>query len=358
MPTDAATDFWVSQGGQDNAYAAGWREMSENSQLEAGLRDRTAREEDVYDATRAALDETAGREDDRSDWDSSREHREWLSERYPDTKLGDYGRAMLSWHDRFRSDPAGAREAWIRHYAAQPPFSHRSKPKEKPAEVRPVERISNLRPDDYADDAAAAYKKVAADARENDEYAGTAELRQLVKERLPGISFAKFLEHCRAIDQASLDDPHGVATRFAVFSGMPATEQQAAELHQGANQQALVAELQAGVGRVVASGLLPGLGTDEVDNAIVDVLLDPNFPRDPNGDRGIDLECAYHAALPLLALRRQETANKESAERARNASRSVSGAPSPGATSPQRNGGGGSVHDDARAAYYSAHAKA
>jgi hypothetical protein len=220
-----------------------------------------------------------------------------------------------------------------------------------------VERLGNKRVDDYVDDVAAAYQQVVGDARENDDYTSTNELRQLVKEKLPGISFSKFLEHCRAIDQASLDDPHGVANRFALFSGMPATEQEAAELHQGANQQALVAELDAGYARVVQSGALPGAGTPEVDDAIVAVLQDPCFQR--SGNYADDLTRAYDAALPLLALRRQEAANKESAERARNASRSVSGAPSPGATSPQpRNRGGGSVDDDVRAAYYATHARA
>jgi hypothetical protein len=357
MSTDAATDFWASQGGQDNAYAVGWKAMAEGSKLEEGLADRTARSQDVDEAVHAAVAETKGREDDRSDWDESREHREWFAERYPETKLADYGRAMLGWHDRFRSDPAGAREGWVRHWASQPPFHHRSKAKEKPAEVRPVERLGNKRVDDYADDVAVAYKKVAADARENDDFASTAELRQLVKERLPGISFNKFLEHCRALDVASLDDPASVANRFAVFSGMPATEQQAAEMHQGANQQAIVAEMQVGINRVIEAGLLPGLGTPEVDDAICTVLLDPSFPW--SGDRGVDLERAYNVAIPMLAGRQQEAARHEHAEKARRASRSVTGSPSPGATSPQpRNRGGSSVDDDVRAAYYSTHARA
>jgi hypothetical protein len=354
---DQASDFWISQGGQD-PISQGWKDMAEGgSKFEEGLRDRDERSQDLDEAVNAAAAESRGREDDRSDWDSSREHREWLAERYPDTKLADYGRGMLDWHEAFKKDPAGAREAYIRTWAKQPPFHHRSKPKESPAQVRPVERIGNLRPDDYADDAAAAYQQVIGDAREKDDFASTAELRQLVKEKLPGISFSKFMEHCRAIDQASLDDPHGVANRFALFSGMPATEHEAAEMHQGAQHQALVADLDAGYARVVQSGLLPGAGTPEVDDAIVAVLQDPRFQR--TGDYGIDLQTAHHYALQLLATRRQETANKESAERARNASRSVSGAPSPGATSPQpRNRAGNSVDDDVRAAYYSTHARA
>jgi hypothetical protein len=87
------------------------------------------------------------------------------------------------------------------------------------------------------------------------------------------------MEMARALDAASLDDPVSVADRLSVFSGMPATEQQAAEMQHGAQRQALVADLDAGYARVVQSGALPGAGTPEVDDAIVAVLQDPRFQR-------------------------------------------------------------------------------
>jgi hypothetical protein len=133
MSTDTATNFWVGEAGQDNPIATGWKAMAEGSKLEEGLADRTARSQDLDEAVNAAAAEAKGREDDRGDWDSSREHREWLAERYPDTKLADYGRGMLDWHEAFRRDPLGAKEAYIRTWAKQFPIHHRSRPKEPPA---------------------------------------------------------------------------------------------------------------------------------------------------------------------------------------------------------------------------------
>src|SRR5262249_16093703 len=185
-----------------------------------------------------------------------------------------------------------------------------------------------------------------------------------------------FLSKCRAIDRASLDDPAGVAARFAIFSGAPATEREAQDMQASVADQARLSEannlvaqsgvkqlpdfVQAEIAHVLDSGQVPGKGDlkaelqnavaaanencqqgvassqrlagaeaaieqfrsthgasyDRYESKIADLFQSGKVPR--TGNHLVDLQRALDQASV--------------ADRARAASRSVSGGPTPRAT--------------------------
>ena len=152
---------------------------------------------------------------------------------------------MLDWHGRFKADPYSAREAWIRTWAQQPPFRMSSKAATSPAKA-PEGMREAWRPDWQRDeDIKAAYKAAVADKNDRDAYASTAELRQQVKQQT-GLSLIQFMDICKQIDEASSTDAVAIADKFARFSGVPATQAQAAEVQHAAQHQALYENLAAG----------------------------------------------------------------------------------------------------------------
>jgi hypothetical protein len=244
MSTDPNTDHWANI--SDNVYThmpdayRGHLEMRDAAAESHDEPERTFEDDEHYQAARTAHDEVQARESDKGDWDSSKEHREWLAERYPNTKLNDYGRTMWGWHEYFLKDPANAKEAWTRHWASRLPFHHRpsAKPKEEEA---PKDLYESAKAEWELNKATRdAYRSAARDRADAEDYVATSQLRQFLRQN--GISLTDYLDKCRLIETASLDDPTGVANRFGVFSGLPATQQQAEERLAAAQQQHAIAE--------------------------------------------------------------------------------------------------------------------
>jgi hypothetical protein len=90
MSTDPNTDHWANI--SDNVYThmpdayRGHLEMRDAAAESHDEPERTFEDDEHYQAARTAHDEVQARESDKGDWDSSKEHREWLAERYPNTK--------------------------------------------------------------------------------------------------------------------------------------------------------------------------------------------------------------------------------------------------------------------------------
>jgi hypothetical protein len=243
MDDQAATQHWIQQGGGagdqvSEGHAAMWQHAQEPSGEQ--FNDRHNRE--IEDAVGAAVTEVKYRDDDKSDWDASRKDRDEWAENYPQADLSSYIENKLSWHRAFQQNPSAAREAYVRAWSKSSPFHPKPiAPKvkqEPPSDLWQDGRMEFERQQDVLD-------AVRSSSRNRDDakhYESTAQLRQLVKERT-GLSFSDFMSKARAIDAASLNDPSGIASRFAVFSGEPATEMEAQELqaavqHQAATQQA------------------------------------------------------------------------------------------------------------------------
>jgi hypothetical protein len=400
MTLDPYTDFWVSQDGArvDDA-TRGNLEMREAASEVNDEPEQRWDDDPIVQATQAASDEVRGRENDKGDWDSSKEHREWLSERYPGTKLNDYGAKMLDWHQYFQRDPANAKEAWIRHWASRPPFHHRPSAKPQKEEAPSDWWAEGKREWALDRDVVDAVRGAARNREDESEFANTNQLRQLLRQN--GMSLTDFLDKCRLLETASLDDPAGVAHRFAVFSGLPATERQAQELQAALQQQHAYAEQK----RAAAEDLTNQMGINALPQAVQDKMAsfiddaakqgltqDPRtwpalvqqaersarvelrlekehlanttideFRSDPankhyerlegeiarllttgqvqrTGDMRADLKTAYD-----MAVRR----NPEiAAEKARRAARSVTGGPAPGARSAATQRSRGGSYDD------------
>ena len=80
--------------------------------------------DDVDGDTSSAFKEASVRAEEDGDWEEAAPQRTWLRERYPHVSEDQFGRHMLDWHQRFRRDPASAREAWARTWSKEPPFLH------------------------------------------------------------------------------------------------------------------------------------------------------------------------------------------------------------------------------------------
>jgi hypothetical protein len=96
---------------------------------------------------------------------------------------------------------------------------------------------------------------------------------------------------------------------------------------------------------VIPSGRFPGLEREDIRHKVAEVVGAPNFQS--SGDDLTDLTYGYN----VVAAEMQEARQREAAEKARHASRSISG--SPGSSVSESDYGDGSVEDAARAAWRS-----
>jgi hypothetical protein len=253
---DPVTDFWIDQGGHLDDAARGQVALHEHTRESGGEPEKSWEDDDIHQSVTAAADEVKNRASDRDDWDGSREHREALAEAYPNSPgLENYVINKLNWHRAFQENPAAAREAYIRSWSKTSPFHPKitAKVEEKAPEYLSEDGRREWQADKDARDG---YREAARNRADDEAFATTSRLRQLVKERT-GLSFSDFLSKARAIDQASLDDPAGIATRFALFSGMPATQAEAQEMQASLQHQALTQGADSFLRQREQSGELP-----------------------------------------------------------------------------------------------------
>jgi hypothetical protein len=296
---------------------------------------------------------------------------------------------------------------YTRAWAKQAPF-HPKQPAAKVKEEPPADmwqdgKIEWQRNQDVLD----AVKQASRDQDDGKDYEATARVRALVREKT-GLSFPDFISHCRSIDRASLDDPAGIAARFSVFCGAPATQTEQAEIESAAQHQARAQEANQFLAAYEASGQLPQ-DYKFLENEIAVVLQEMAQHNARSGDMKQDLDFAiatardryrqgiatdqiptqqgaeaflsrmqsegrlpadYKQLEPAIAdqLQRMKAAGEpisdprnwpvaidrairaarsaKAAEKAKRASRSVSGSPSPGATETRSGSYRGNLEDD------------
>jgi hypothetical protein len=329
-----AADFW-SQGNHTDPVSNGLADMQEAGERSAELRearDNFPGANDQEESVKIAVDVNRFRDDDRADWEAFRDVRDYLNEIYPKASWREVGEHSLGWIDGIKANAmqprglAALREQYVRQNLAQP-FHPQVRPKlkadEPPADLDEIgKRNWHLE-----NDVKLAVRETGANKRDAEAYATTAELRQSIKEKT-GLSPSEYFKKVRMIDTSARDDPGAVFDRLAIAFGAPATEAHA-------QQQQRLAEIVPVYHRIEERGDLPGLGTKAVDDLICDVLSSPRFVR--TQDSAADLAGAYSIAVRELQRRGTEAApdnrqSREAAERARFASRSISGSPSPGAS--------------------------
>jgi hypothetical protein len=274
---DPATEFWIDQGGHLDDSTRGQVEMREHSRASGGEAEKSWEDDDHHQSVRAAVDEVKNRSSDRDDWDGSREHREALADAYPQGDLSNYILNKLGWHRAFQENPAAAREQYVRAWSRQSPFHPRASAKPKAEEPPKDWREEGKREWELDKAARDGYREAARNRADDEAFTTTAKLRQLVKERT-GLPFSDFLAKCRQIDAASLDDPTGIANRFAVFSGMPATEKQAQELQAAAQQQDAYAEQRRAAAEDVTTQMGVNALPEQVQHRMADFIS--AVPRD------------------------------------------------------------------------------
>ncbi len=293
---DPVTDYWVSQGGQQDQATRSWSDLHDTAgeKSDDTYENRVRRDsEDMEQSVRGAVDEAKSRQADADDWADSSEHRSWLADRHPGTSVSDYAGSMLSWHEHFRRDPHGAKEAWVRAWAAEPPI--RPKSKSASAQPSPPDGMKDRDLGDWRlyEDAKSGYAAAAKDKADRDGFTSTAEIRQAIRQQT-GLTLSQFLDACKQIDEVSSTDAAAIANRFAQFSGAPATPQHGAEL-----------QAQNLLSHVIESNALPGLGHDDTVTATTAAVL-RTMPR--SGDQLVDLQTAHGIATQRLDAANQATA--------------------------------------------------
>ncbi len=381
MTLDPYTSHWISQG-SDDAGAKLHDADSIVSNHSPTDRDRMSddRESDVLQAYR----EAQGRAEERASFDRSRPHREELTGRYGDGGAKTAIESFVHWDRELRENPHGAADALASHYLRQPPNLLKTKEPEK-AETAPEDWHEDGKIQWALDnDVKRAWQTAAREKAENDEYERTREHAQLLRQQFPHLSFADALERITQIDRDLLTDPVGAAARLGASYGMPVTHGQVQAVEHQAQQQQRLGNAQAVYEQAIQTNAFPGLELPHVEEAVVNILHDPAFPRSHSGDPSLDLQYdlrnAHDLALQALAAGASQGPTHEltvtggeqhpamqnamekvgnardklqgmAAEKARKASRSISGSPSPGNSSGSRSGS--SVEDDAAAAYRS-----
>jgi hypothetical protein len=292
---DQATQHWIDQGGQTDNEIRGHQEMWKSAQEPRGESPHDKLNSEIEDAVGAAVTEVKYRDDDKSDWENSKADRHALLEAYPNSSgLESYVANKLNWHAYFQRDPINAREAYTRTWARQAPF-HPKQPvakvkEEPPADMWQDGRIDWQRDRDIRDAVASASRE----ADDGKQYESTAKLRALVREKT-GLSFSDFLAKARAIDAASLDDPGGVAARFSVFSGAPATQAEAQEIQAAVQHQAAAQQAGEFLQAYEASGQLPQ-DYKSLEGEVAVVLQEMSQHGARSGDMKKDLDFAIELA--------------------------------------------------------------
>ena len=368
---DQATQFWIDQGGGANDQAIqGNIEMRRAAQQQPSAPEVSYEDDECYAAASQAAHEVGNRDADRRDLDESREFEDALKGRY-DASIDTIARTYLAWGKAFKENPVAARESWIRSRSAQSPFKRRAA---KVQEDKPHPDLTEQARHEWAleADVRAGVRDAARNRQEEEAYKNLAPLRAQIREQT-GLSWTDFLRHVNEIDELATQDPWMTGNKLFMMAGGASTPAQNAEFQaqaeraafeQAQRQQALDAHQQelaaqreqkvAAIGNWLTElgqqGLLPA-DYGQLEDEIGTVLMEMNAKGLRTGNIGEDLNTAIQAAR-IIKHEMRENAKAAASKKARNASRSISGGPAPGA---RRSGGyqSGSyddLEDDVRAA--------
>ena len=285
------------------------------------------------------------RNEEQADLDAIREDREALLSRYGDgAKFSEALEAFRKWDADFRQNPAGASDRFARSYAA-----HLPRPaKAKAADEKPPEYLDRKGLDNWHREKAIRDAVREVSQRDNSDDAAIAKQRAILKEMFPDKSFREAVKYIVEIDAAASASPHHTAQRLAMLYGAPATVGHVAEQHRAVESERQVAALSQWLGQIVQSGALPGIEHPKMQAAIAEALSSPGFRT---GNVEADLINAYRAVQEQVNETVRAENEKAAVEKARKASRSLSGS-----TSTEISDGDhkpGSAYDAARDAYRS-----
>ena len=298
----------------------------------------------VSDA-KASYDEARGRAEEEDDWAASREDRENLLSKYSGAKTSELLGAFAQWHEAYQRDPNTAADHFARSYASGMPLV--PKPREKHNDTPPDYLDEDGKRNWHRDnDVRKAWREAADRETDRSEFKASAKERALIKQAFPDKKFSEVMKTLAAVDEAMQSAPHLVANKLAMMYGAPATQGQVVEQQQAA-------ALSQWLGQVTQSGALPGIEHPRVEAAVVQVLEHMNATGQRSSSVEHDLIVAYQHAAAGLQGELQAEHDKAAAEKARRASRSISGSSSTDVSDADYRPGHGSAHDAARAAYRS-----
>ena len=274
-------------------------------------------QEDVKSAYR----EASARASERDELDTARDDIDSLRQTF-----GSFGKAIdfnTRMSKAYKADPATASDLHARAYLSEfpnPPF------KAKEPEEKPPADLTEAALDEWHlnQSVRKALRSVPIDKANADDLEQSKALVAQIKEEFPGISLANAIKSAAAVNEAMHMDPHGVATRLASANGLPATQGAVRDQQQAAQYQQQEAALSQWLTQTEAAG---GFAEDyrELEPVTLQVLEHMNANGLRTDNVANDLHNAIVYARELTAKARQQQHDKEAAEKARHASRSLSG---------------------------------
>jgi hypothetical protein len=305
------------------------------------------------------VDESKSRSDDRADWESSADDRKYFAARYPDTKLPTLLEFFHQWQAEFKKDPTRAAENARRRIKRSNPFGKVAVPSEVKEEM-PSDLWETAKHDWQRDaDVRAAVRTAEQRRRDEEDYERTKFHRQHWKELTGKPATAPVLKQLRAIDEALHTDTDKAVRMLAEMYGAPVSQSEQQEWQAQAEYQQQHALAENFIAQLKQSNRLPP-DYAQLEDRVADVLMHAKaegFPVSDPANWEYFLDFAIRQARTEKALETEVAqARTEAAERSRRASRSVNGAPSPGARQmPARTrGGNDELEDDVRNAVYTA----
>ena len=184
----------------------------------------------------ASVDEVRSRENDREDWAEGHQYRDYVTERWPGTKIPDYIASRLRWNEAFQKNPAACTRAVGPRVAGRCHPSEMSPGQNQRPRCHPICTATAASNGNANRRSGMRWRRSTGIVREAERLEATADLRALVREKT-GLSLSKFLERCCSVDEASFNDPYSVAARFARFNGLPSPEALADEMVQAVQYQ-------------------------------------------------------------------------------------------------------------------------
>lgn len=303
---DPATRFWTSDG--------------ERSTPTEG------RFDDVEDDVASAAREAGRRAAHEADDEAARPYEQEFARVHGSVKAGYEWNKKVN--DAYRADPVGTREWHRRTYAARlPDIGPEPETKaEAPAHLDERGR------DEWERDQAArdAYRSAGRDADFRQQREDAAPIREELRQNFGPL--AKFADVASSVHQAMTANS-GVADRIARMYGAPVNEAHAAEMVQAAHAQQHAAAVNEWFEAERQSDRFPGLKNPEVESVVCQILGHMTAtgqraqvdPQQPAAAYRHDLGVAYGFAMHALQQRGQVDQEKAATEKAKQASRSLSG---------------------------------
>jgi hypothetical protein len=255
----------------DKHFAAAWdkAEQDNSKPTDAEIGGQIIQPKGLDAKLKANFERSETLETERAEFNSAREARRELNERYG--AQGDIATTIdmfVGWADRLRASPGMAAQEMAEAYMRASPWALRDKKETPPVDDPYGRKKLDAILGDAIENASA----------EKKDFEATAAQRAKLKQIFPGMTFDEALARVVQIDREMHQDPLTTAGKLGAAFGMPVTPRQAV-------MQQHVETLGAAIDRALPS--MPGFQIEPVMN----VLRDPNFPR--TGDPVTDVRAAH-----------------------------------------------------------------